>query len=70
MFCPKCGKINPDNAENCSGCNAVLHEEAPVPAKKKSIVKPLIAILAVAIVVAVVVIVLSGCGVPPEHMSF
>ena len=37
MFCPKCGKMNPDDREKCSGCGAVLHEAvAPAPKKKKN----------------------------------
>ncbi len=63
MFCPKCGKINPDNEEKCTGCGAVLHEEPPVPVKKGNngwkIVVAVVVVIAVAVVAAVL---LSGCG--------
>lgn len=36
MFCPKCGKMNPDDRENCSGCGAVLHEPKDETPKKKN----------------------------------
>lgn len=75
MFCPKCGKINPDNNEVCSGCNAQLHTEIEEkkPSKKGGWVKTALIILAVAVVVTVVVILLNGCGnvaVPEESMTF
>ncbi len=47
MFCPKCGKMNPDERENCSGCGAVLHEpKAEEPKKKKSLAGRIIAAIA------------------------
>ncbi len=53
MFCPKCGKMNPDDREKCSGCGAVLHEEEPRNAKKKkSPVGKIIAIIAALAVAA------------------
>ena len=75
MFCPKCGKINPDNNEICSGCNAPLHDEneKKAPAKKVNIGKILIAVAIVAIAVVAVVLFLSGCGkieAPVETMTF
>ncbi|MCH5188204.1 MAG: hypothetical protein J1F63_07345 [Oscillospiraceae bacterium] len=52
MFCPKCGKMNPDDRELCSGCNAVLHEPKPeAPKKKKSAAGKIIALIAAAAVV-------------------
>ena len=50
MFCPKCGKMNPDDKELCSGCGAVLHESGPEKPKKKSPVGKIIAIIAAAAV--------------------
>ena len=75
MFCPKCGKINPDNNEACSGCNAPLHDEneKKVPAKKSNMGKILLAAAIIIIAVVVVVLVLSGCGkveAPEEMMTF
>ncbi|MGN1098693.1 MAG: zinc-ribbon domain-containing protein, partial [Clostridia bacterium] len=35
VFCPKCGKMNPDDRDLCSGCGAVLHEPKPEQPKKK-----------------------------------
>ena len=34
MFCPKCGKINPDTEKLCSGCGAELREEQVIAPKK------------------------------------
>lgn len=75
MFCPKCGKINPENNEICSGCNAPLHDEdeKKAPAKKSNTGKFLLAAAIIIIVVAVVVLVLSGCGkieAPGETLTF
>lgn len=64
MFCPKCGKINPDNEERCSGCNAVLHEEtAPAPTKssKKTLKVVITAIVLVVIAIAILFFFCS-CG--------
>ncbi len=68
MFCPKCGKINPDNAEICSGCDAPLHEEnsaAPVK-KSRKILKAIIAAAIVIAVVVVVVVLCTSCGNKPS----
>jgi len=35
MFCPKCGRINPDEEVLCKGCGAVLHEETEEKNTKK-----------------------------------
>lgn len=52
MFCPKCGKMNPDDREFCSGCNAVLHEpQEEKSKKKKGIGGKIIAIIVAAAVV-------------------
>ena len=64
MFCPKCGKINPDSEEFCSGCNAPLHEkesEAPAP-KKGNFVRILVAVIIVVVAAVVVVTSLGGCA--------
>ena len=34
MFCPKCGRINPDENEVCKGCGAQLHTEDETVKKK------------------------------------
>ena len=53
MFCPKCGKMNPDERENCSGCGAVLHEpKTKAPKKKKGVAGKIIAIIAALAVAA------------------
>lgn len=75
MFCPKCGKINPDNEEKCSGCGAILHEETAVavPAKKGKGIKIAIAVIVVLIIVCILVFLLSGCGnatLPEDRMTF
>lgn len=65
MFCPKCGRMNPDEGELCKGCGAVLHEaEVSAPVKKKRPLKAILITLAVLLVVcAVVVFVLVQTGV-------
>lgn len=53
MFCPKCGKMNPDDREKCSGCGAILHEEEPRANKnKKSPIGKIVAIIAALAVIA------------------
>ena len=74
MFCPKCGKINPDNGETCSGCGAVLHEAVEVTPKKKNhtVLKIVIAAVVIAAVVTAIVL-LTGCSsseIPKETMNF
>lgn len=69
MFCPKCGKINADNAKECSGCGAPLSEnDVKAPSKKGKAWKYAAVLLIVAIVVAVLI--LSGCAAPDKDMSF
>lgn len=75
MFCPKCGKINPDNNEVCSGCNAPLHDEneKKPPEKKAKLGKILLTAAIIVIAVVVAVLVLNGCGgikAPEETMTF
>lgn len=75
MFCPKCGKINPDDAQICSGCKAALQEENAVkaPEKKKNKIKFFWVGLALLIIICVIVFLLSGCAgteLPPEKMTF
>ena len=74
MFCPKCGKINPDDAEKCTGCDALLHEEtAPVPVKKKSKALKFIAVGFLVVAVIVAVVLLTGCGnqpAPKDSLTF
>lgn len=75
MFCQKCGKINPDNEEKCSGCGATLEKaEAPAVPKKRKVWKILLAAVLLVIAVLVVVFLLSGCGAgnvnPNEKVLF
>lgn len=75
MFCPKCGKINPDDEEKCSGCGADLHAETEIkaPTKKRNGLKILFAIIAVLIIICILVFILSGCdmgGIPEDNISF
>ncbi len=63
MFCPKCGKINPDNAEKCTGCGALLEKaEALAASKKGKVWKIIAAAVLVILVICVVVFLFSGCG--------
>lgn len=75
MFCPKCGKINPDNEEKCSGCGADLHAETEIkaPAKKRNGLKIVFAIIAVLIIICILVFILNGCDmgvIPEDNISF
>ncbi len=75
MFCPKCGKINPDNSEMCSGCNAPLHDEneKKVPTKKINWGRILLVAAIIIIAAVVVALILSGCSgvkTPDETMTF
>ena len=75
MFCPKCGKINPDNSEICSGCSAVLKTENEVKTapKKKSWLKAALVVIGVLVVAAIIIMLLAGCnkaGIPEESMTF
>ncbi len=75
MFCPKCGKINPDDAEKCSGCEALLKEEQPVvPAKKSCALKWIVTVLVILVIIAVIVLFMNGCSgggeLPKENMTF
>lgn len=71
MFCPKCGKINPDENTECSGCGAVLKEEneAPVVRKKGKALKIIVTALIVIAIICIVVFLLNGCSnaLPPEE---
>lgn len=71
MFCPECGKINPDNNTECSGCGALLKEE-PSPTKKSSKGKvwKAVAVLVIVAVIVAIVLVLNGCSAPEKDMSF
>lgn len=63
MFCPKCGKMNPDDREFCSGCNAVLHEPKVEQPKKKSAVGKIVAlVVAVAVVIGGTAAAVVSCG--------
>lgn len=69
MFCPKCGKINPDNNTECSGCGTLLGENVvKTPSKKGKAWK--IAVVLVIIVAVAAVLILSGCSAPEGDMSF
>lgn len=74
MFCPKCGKINPDDAEKCTGCDAILHEEQPAtPVKKKSKALKFIVIGILIVAVVAAVVLLTGCGnqpAPKDSLTF
>ena len=75
MFCPKCGKINPDNGEICSGCGAsLLSEKAAVTEKKgHGVLKAVIIGVIIVIAALVAVFLLNGCGrvpLPDENMTF
>lgn len=74
MFCPKCGKINPDSEKLCSGCGAELHEEqAVVPAKKKNGLKIALTVVVVLAVIIVAVLILNGCNpgnIADDKISF
>ena len=75
MFCPKCGKINPDDAQLCSGCNAPLKEEvsSPAAAKKRSGLKLALFLIAAVVILVIVLYVLNGCSPlerPDWDMSF
>lgn len=64
MFCPKCGKINPDNSEICSGCSAVLHmenDEKSAPKNKKWL-RAIFGAIAILFATAIVIMLLKGCG--------
>lgn len=62
MFCPKCGKINPDNNDLCSNCGAVLHEgREDAPMKKNGNLKAVLTILLVIAVIAAAIVLLNGC---------
>lgn len=63
MFCPKCGKINPDTQERCSGCDALLHEEKQETSapKKGRVVRVILAIVIIVVAAVVAVSSLSGC---------
>ena len=72
MFCPKCGKINPDNESLCSGCGATLQEEA-APKKTsggKKRLKIALTFAVVAIIIVAAVMFLNGCSKPTENISF
>lgn len=63
MFCQKCGKINPDNAEKCTGCGALLEKKEVLAVSKKSKIWKTIALaLLIVLVICIVVFFLSGCG--------
>lgn len=72
MFCPKCGKINPDNAEKCSGCDAVLKEETAIVPEKKSgkALKTTIAVVLVILIIIALVLLFCSCGSqePPKEL--
>jgi len=75
MFCPKCGKINPDDKELCSGCGAELSQgKTEVPKKKKGrVLKTVLALLVLVVVVCIVILLLNGCAtgqIPKEKMTF
>ena len=63
MFCPKCGRINPDDGDVCKGCSSPLHEAKTVVPKKKFGTVLTAIIVAIAIAVSCFVIAsISGCS--------
>lgn len=57
VFCPKCGRINPDEEETCKGCGALLHEKKEEAPKKSKFPNKLLAgIIVILIAVALIVI--------------
>lgn len=67
MFCPKCGKMNPDDGEKCTGCGAVLHEEKPKEEKKKpSGTRIIAAVAAVAVAIGAVAAAAVSCSKEPS----
>lgn len=74
MFCPKCGKINPDNCERCSGCGADLHQEVvKAPEKKNHTVLKIVIVAVVVAAIVIAVVLLTGCSsseIPKETMNF
>lgn len=65
MFCPKCGKINPDDGKICTGCGAVLEEkDAEEKKTKKSPGKVIGVLIAIVLIAAVcfLTINLAGCS--------
>ena len=71
MFCEKCGAPNADNASFCSNCGRNLNGTPVVPIesadpyipaapKKKSAIKILLPIIAIAAVIAIVMLVFTG----------
>ena len=75
MFCPKCGKINPDNKEICSGCKAPLAQAKTEEKNKKrwKVLKIVLLVVAALVIACIIIFLLSGCGVtklPKEKMTF
>ncbi|MBR1969072.1 MAG: hypothetical protein IKA17_01815 [Clostridia bacterium] len=69
MFCPKCGKINPDDGKICTGCGAALEENNTVEKKPKKGLGKIIGILVAAVLIVAVcflTINLTGCA-PQEY---
>lgn len=66
MFCPKCGRINPDEETICKGCGSNLHEGELAIVKKpkrkgRVIIAAVVAVLVIALA-CVVAVTLSGCS--------
>lgn len=62
MFCPKCGKINPDTHDLCSNCGALLREgREDSLMKKNGNLKAVLTILLVIAVIAAAIVLLNGC---------
>lgn len=69
MFCPKCGRMNDDELENCKGCGAPLHEDKEEkPEKKKTGAAVKGIIVAAAIAVAAVAVALVSCDASAMQM--
>ena len=69
VFCPKCGKINPDDGKICTGCSAVLEENDSLEKKPKKRLGKVMSIIIAALVIAAVCLItinLTGCA-PQEY---
>lgn len=68
MFCPKCGKINPDDGKICTGCGAELEENKVVEKKaKKGFGKVIGILIAVVLIVAVCLLTINLAGCAPKE---
>lgn len=62
MFCPKCGRINPDDDITCKGCGAPLHEEENTEAEKKRGLSRWVLIVPAALAAVAVAVGIVSCN--------